>query len=491
MVSDGDSFYHLRHAWVYRTQGICDSSFPWTQYSAVKTYAADLWYGFHILTIPLTFAEPLLAGMYLGAFLITIAALWLAFLAFRRLRARWPLFWVFFLALITSDVLYRLTMLRPHPLSLSLVLLLFAYLVTEKSRGAQATIFLLAAVFSWNHIALIWLPVLVAGVVTLVRLLHRQLPEWGKLAALVPGLALGILLRPHPGGALQLAYIQVVKLMVEKQGDLPLRFGIELLPFYWINFVDQFIPLSILLLLAGGILVVLLRNKRFAAIDRSSRIAIWASLAVAAIFGVLTFTVARRSHEVFVGFSAIFFSVLLPYWLPVANRSPGARLVILTAILTLLYAPIRSIYRFDEIITRAFHPRKFQAVGQWLEQNAQPEEIVFNPQWDRFGELFFWNPKNYYINGMDPIFEYAYAPAFYWKTHYYHLDSSDAYTCSGHPCLDEQVTGTYETLKNDFHAAYIVLEKDRNPNLDRFLSTAPQFTKVLETDTRVVLYKIN
>ncbi len=232
MVSDGDSFYHLRHAWVYRTQGIFDSSFPWAQYSAVRTYAADLWYGFHILTIPLTFAEPLLAGMYLGAFLITITSLWLAFLAFRRLRVRWPLFWVFFLALITSDVLYRLTMLRPHPLSLSVLLLLFAYLVTEKSRGSQATIFLLAAVFSWNHIALIWLPVLVVGVVTLVRLLHRQLPEWGKLAAFFPGLALGILLRPHPGGALHLAYIQVVKLMVEKQGELPLRFGIELLPFY-------------------------------------------------------------------------------------------------------------------------------------------------------------------------------------------------------------------------------------------------------------------
>jgi hypothetical protein len=42
LVADADSFYHLRHTWVYRTRGIFDSSFPWAQFSVVKTNAADI-----------------------------------------------------------------------------------------------------------------------------------------------------------------------------------------------------------------------------------------------------------------------------------------------------------------------------------------------------------------------------------------------------------------------------------------------------------------
>ena len=31
-TADLDSLYHFRHAWIYRTQGFFDSSFPWVQY---------------------------------------------------------------------------------------------------------------------------------------------------------------------------------------------------------------------------------------------------------------------------------------------------------------------------------------------------------------------------------------------------------------------------------------------------------------------------
>jgi hypothetical protein len=491
LVADADSFYHLRHAWVYRTHGIFDSSFPWAQYSVIRTYGADLWYGFHVLTIPLTLFDPLLDGIYWGGFLVTVASLWLVFATFRRLRVRWPLFWVFFFALMSSDLMYRLTMFRPHPLTLGFVLLLFAFLVTERSRGSLAAIALIAAALAWLHIALIWLPVAIAGIVSLVRLLHGRLPEWAKLGSLLAGLTVGIFLRPNPIGALHLAYIQVVRLMLEKHGDLPLRFGIELLPFYWINFADQFVPLSVVLLLVTVVFAGLLFGRRSPAIAADSRIAMWASLGIAVAFFVMTFTVARRSHEVFVGFSSIFVSLVACHWRPDRERSVAAKLVIAVAVLALVAAPIRSLYRFGVIASASFSPSKFRAVGEWLAQHAKPGDIVFNAQWDRFGELFFWDPQNFYINGMDPIFAYAYDPSLYWKAHYWHIDAADEATCGTHPCIDQAVIGTYESLKRDFHAAYIVVEPNRNPNLNRYLSGAPQFTKVLESDTQVVLYRID
>jgi len=488
LVSDVDSFYHLRHSWVYQTSGLFDSSFPWAQLSVVKTYAADLWYGFHILTIPLTFLSSLLDAIYWASFLITVTSLSLIALAFRRLNIRWPLFWVFFVALLHPDVLYRLTMARPHPLSLGLNLLLFSFLVTERSRYSEVVIFAIAAALSWMHLALSWLPVLVAGVVCGVRLLHRQGLPWRTLAVFFPGLLLGIFLRPNPIGGLHLAYIQVIKLMVEKQTTRGLGFGIELLPFYWINFADMFIPITILLLLGGACLVFLKRSGGLAAVSGEAQVATWSSLVIALIFFVLTFTVARRSHEVFFGVAAIFLALVFRHWRAAAQRSWHASLGIPVALL-ILWIPF-SISRFDAIIANAFHPMKFKEAAEWLAGNAKAGEIVYHVHWDRFGELFFWNPRNYYINGMDPIFAYTYDPGLTWKGRYYELDVADEVTCPSLTCSDDEAVTTYDFLKREVGASYAVVERDRNPKLSGYLDVTPQFAKVFESTTRVVVYRI-
>jgi len=70
----------------------------------------------------------------------------------------------------------------------------------------------------------------------------------GKILPVFSGLILGWLLRPNPFGAVKIAYVQIAQLFLEK--DLPLRFGRELKPFVWENFVDQLIPISILLAIA-------------------------------------------------------------------------------------------------------------------------------------------------------------------------------------------------------------------------------------------------
>ena len=65
---DTDSLYHIKHSFLYRTEGIFSGAFPWTQYSVISTYAADLWYGFHILTLPLSWFSDLGTGIKLAAF---------------------------------------------------------------------------------------------------------------------------------------------------------------------------------------------------------------------------------------------------------------------------------------------------------------------------------------------------------------------------------------------------------------------------------------
>src|SRR5262249_20891210 len=162
--------------------------------------------------------------------------------------------------------------------------------------------------------------------------------------------------------------------------------------------------------------------------DFDVKVAVWASLAIALIFLVLAFTVARRSHEIFIGFSAVFLALIVHQWHPKPKAAGATNLVMLIPVLALVYAPIASLSRVHANMDNMFRPAEFQAVGEWLAQHAQPGEIVFNLHWDRFGDLFFWNPSNYYVNGMDPIFEYAYDPHLYWKTHYLANDGTDEFT---------------------------------------------------------------
>jgi len=88
--ADADSFYHVRHAWLYRRGGVFQTAFPWAQYSVIKTYAADLWYGFHVLLLPLTSFDDLVKGISIGAYVTMVLTLGLVYLALRRLELGWP-----------------------------------------------------------------------------------------------------------------------------------------------------------------------------------------------------------------------------------------------------------------------------------------------------------------------------------------------------------------------------------------------------------------
>ena len=297
----------------------------------------------------------------------------------------------------------------------------------------------------------------------------------------------GWIARPNPLGAFKLAYIQVVKLMAIK--DLPLRFGRELKPFVWENFADQLIPITILLVLAFGVLFSLIKSGALKKSDPAAP-AIGASGFLTLLFLGMTFGIARRSNELFIGFAIIFIGLLFTIFVRQKNRRSAAEiLVVLIGTLALIIAPVKNIYRVDTYIANGFPPHMMRPAGKWLSDNARPGEIVFNIHWDRFGELFFWNPDNYYINGMDPIFEYDYNPQLYWETHFYAIDKATEYTCREIRCTAEEARDTYLALKDDFRASYIVLEKRRNPSLNRYLATAPKFLNVFE-DPNLIVYKI-
>jgi hypothetical protein len=490
-ITDTDSFYHYRHAWVYATEGLTHAAFPWTQFSVIRTMAADLWYGLHVLMIPLTWMGDPVAALKLGSFLTTAAALILFYVAQRRAGAAWPLLGTLVFLFATADLLYRATMLRPHPLSLGLTLLIFADLTRDPIPPGRARLVLLAAAAAaaaWLHLAVAWLPMMVLGVAAAVRLLRRSAPDLTGAAAVLGGAAIGWLLRPHAWAALKLAYIQVAYLSAQHQGEVPLRFGRELTPFHYSELHKQ-LP-GLLILLCVGLLVLAALWRK---VDLGT--GVWTALALWPVFFVLAFTVFRRANEVMVAFAVTFLGLLAArarselrdggMLRPAASSWP-ATAAGLAVIVALLIMPVMTLARFFVFLPNAFDPERFRAASAWLQENSAPGEVVFSADWDRFGHLFFWNPKNHYIHGMDPIFMYAHDPKLYWKSHYLAVDKVTSFTCGEIPCSARVGEDTRTVLHRDFRASFVLLEHGRNPSLIAYLATAPGFVKAFETAHEVV-----
>lgn len=488
-INDPDSFYHIRHAWVYRTAGLFDSSFPWTQFSVIKNLGSDLWYGFHLLLIPFTYFKDLILGLKISGVLLTAAALLIFFIILKKFGARYPMFWTMLLGFSAPDFLFRLAMIRPHLVTLILSLLLFFFLLRCKPWG----VLLASFGISFFHLSLSWIAILIFGIVSIVKIISKRylnlVSNFHLLISCFSGLIVGWLLRPNPIGAIKLAYIQVVQLMIEKFRGVPLRFGAELKPIDWSIFTNQFIPILLLFIPAITVLSWLIFRKKLSSLSADDRIAVWASLALSIIFMLLTALVARRSIDFWLGFTVIFVALIFTALTKIKKEMAATALagvVILGIFMAFNSVIISGTYR-----AQAVPPNKFHLAALWLKDHSRPGEIVVNFHWDNFGSLFFWNSSNYYISGMDPIFQYAYDKNLYWKIYFPEIDKiifteNQIYTCGEIRCTAEQVVDLKTALERDFKARYILVEHRRNPKLKDALDKSRGFEDVYSTETETI-----
>lgn len=95
----------------------------------------------------------------------------------------------------------------------------------------------------------------------------------------------------------------------------------------------------------------------------------------------------------------------------------------------------------------------YKNAALWLKENAPDHETIFHGDWDDFPQLFYYNPDNYYLCGLDPIFMYAYDPELWlaWKT----INRGE----SMHPDV---------VIKTRFESRYAFLTKDLRKAVEQF-----------------------
>lgn len=476
-IADPDAFYHLAHAKIYAERGVFYNEFPWAQFSVIKNLKADIWYGFHIFLIPFTYIKDGVLGIKIAGAFITFLTLAGFYWALNRLKIKWLMVCILIFVIAAPDVMYRLTMTRPHNLTLALALIVFALVLTGGKRSA----FLILGFFSsFLHIALGWLPIFITLASNLILKARRETIQWKNLIYLAAGSIIGVLARPNPLGAIKLAYIQVVQIMAVKFQNIPLTFGRELRP----PTLDMFLrntPPVVLILLAGLILYRMIGRKSIQSESSALKNIFLSALAISAIFFLVTVFTARRSYDIFISFGLVAVAAILTLYL--SESTPKRKNRVLSVLIIVIgLAGLNSVTLFKKYNDGAWIPTHLKESSLWLKENSKPGEIVFHTNWDQFGALFFWNQNNYYINGMDPIFQYAYNDSLYWKNHFmFTTDLAYDQTCGKIRCTAEEAEDTAKVLANDFKASYVVLRKAQNPKTYFFWLKEKTFPLVFET----------
>ena len=481
--TDGDSLYHIRHAWVYRTQGLFQSGFRWLPFSVIEREHANLWYGFHVLLVPFTFGD-LLVEIRVAAALVTFASLVLAWTAFNQLGVRAPLLWTLLFAFLSVDSLYRLTMLRPQPLSLGIAMLLFTQFASD--RPSRRVVFGFSALLAWIHLSLAWLPVGLWIATSAARLLRRRRVLWVPGLLLAAGLAVGALARPNPLGALRLATVQVPIWLAQKGSAVLLHVGGELRPYAWTDLGNRLIPATVVAV--SAIALFLMRRPARGEDDRRA-VAGWASLALAPAYFAMSFLVAKRANDLFVAFTTILAACAAEPWIVAAAqaRSLAKAAPLLPLALGALAAPVQSLVQYAEYLqkTKLAGPLRLQKPALWIRDHAQAGDIVFNVNWDMFPRLFFWSPETYCVSGNDPVFLYAADPERYWITRQLESDEliedgERGFVCGIPSRPSDRLEDLHTALVERFRASWVLLQSVRAPKLYAHLARDPRFQLVCE-----------
>ena len=478
---DPDVFYHFRHAEIYGDAGaggIFRTDFPWVHYSVISRFSSDLWYGFHLVLVPFTWLGDSILGMKLAGIFVTFAFLVLYYLACGKLGVKPALFWPFFLLFSSAYLLHRLGMLRPQALSLALSVYLFALLAIGNIWG----VFFAALASTCLHLNFFFVSFLILAVFAAIKIFNEKMVPWRESVALVAGVVLGWLLRPNPLGAAKILYVQLFQLTLEKVGGIPLEFPSEMSPLRFRIYSNYLLFTLILLSSLLYLFWVLFKQNRRLSIQDRTVLLTSASLSV--IFLLLSVLFARRAFDFCSGFGVLLIALVFSRYL---HENWPARLALTCAFVFLV--PYSLTLR-NQVLSVGWDPHRFESGAKWIAANSEPGEIVFNARWEYFPELFFWNTKNFYSNGMDPIFQYAFDSDLYRKAYYLATDRMGQMVRSDTGDNEQGSIDSYKILKEDFKARYVFLAKPFDRSLYFRLRRDSRFSLKLENDSSAV-FQIN
>lgn len=179
--------------------------------------------------------------------------------------------------------------------------------------------------------------------------------------------------------------------------------------------------------------------------------------------------------------------------------SAALALGVLGAMTQLSYPVDSRVKHWDE---GRYDLHEVQAAMDFISSRSNPGDIIFADDWDIFPVFFYFNTKNHYMAGLDPMFSYKRDPEL-WER-YKHITQGRAPLTTkvsvpgvdenGKPAMKEvQITVPLEDIRDRWGARWVIVDSDHRPFAKK-LDQAREFVRRVYPDPyptdRVPLYTV-
>lgn len=383
---DDDTAYHFCVSQLIKKYGILHN-FPWTPFSWQFDHYADKEFLFHLFLLPLGGFGFVTAARLVGT-LAGALALTTLFLIVRAEGVRFAGVWAL-LPLGCSEFVFRLGLVRPHLLSITLALVVMWAFARER-------LYLLAAsalLYPLTYVAFWQIPLILILAAEAARLISGEQVHWKPVAVVTAGIAIGLALHPNTYNLIQINWIHMSDILFQKAwGRQFVNLGKEFNPY---PVADWGRYLVVVVIMAGGALVLSWRHRKSFSVPL-----VFAFAAV--IFGLLTAR-SLRFIEYFVPFSVVALATL-------NMRTRFLPLALLAVSLLYTFALGTEPYKNLSFKHKAHIEPE---VARYFSQNIPVGSQVFTTGWDYTGNLMLALPERYFVVAADPTLFYKKDPKLY------------------------------------------------------------------------------
>lgn len=395
-ILDNDGYYHIRWANMLKESAPRLPKFEQLPLTTLneRDYV-DHHYLFHVLLVPFTYGDSrigakLAASLFSAAGITTLFALLVVY----RVPYRW--LWLAPLVLSSEPFLYRMSMTRAP--ALSLVLLgIGSYLILKRKPVWLAV---LSFAFVWTYSLFPLIVVFAVAHMITIYLSERRI-DLSNVAAAVSGVAAGLVINPYFPKNLILFWQHL---------------GMKLTAQYSVDVGVEWYPYETWAILEGSALAFAIYFAALVAFNYRRRVrdpkALF-FLIISFVFLLMAFK-SRRFIEYWPPFAVLFGAFTLSPLLKRFNRTIFSRpldtsiaaIASALVIIVTVVAMALTLWQASSNVKSESDPTAYKGASEWLAANTPAGSMVFNTDWDDFPMLYYYNPNNTYIVGLDPTYLY-------------------------------------------------------------------------------------
>ena len=520
-VSLDDHFFHIRFAEIIRSQGLeAFENFHWLYFSKIsnnQSYFIYYNFLFYLALIPFTFVKPLFLGIKLYAVLFTSVYFTVLYYFFLKIKEKNAFFWVIILmAIINYHSVWRFLLTRPYAFAPAILIVELYLLYRKKYIG----IFLVSFLYLYWHSVTFFFPLAVAGVYFMFDALYnKNKPDWKILISSAAGiisslLVLGLFAPGFFSFMKNIYWGMFQDTIIGKKVNI--AEGGELYPADFLSFIESNVLVIAMLLMAITFEIFRYIQERKGNIingqevERGNR-PLKGALFLLSIGFLLGTFLSQRNGDFFVFFSAAYIVMSFNFFFNYIQITDilVRKALVTGIIITVIYLLSANFIFLRNQIASTGPYDAIEGAADWLKNNTQKGEVVFNASWNWFPTLFYYDTHNYYIAGIEPRFLYDYDPKLYWV---WTNISNEGTVCWDEECANVKTQKVYymknedrkkewyrsqgdqiaSVIKDTFKSRYVVTSKDL-VYFNDVMNNNDHFQKVFTDNiyNQFFVYKIN